>query len=399
MRAQSTGFILGAVAAAAAIGGAAWWYSPAGAPYRYPRASLVELKSVVDHNPKDRLAWKEMGLRLARQGDGALAEPLLREALALNQTDPEVATALGEILLAGRQDEEAFQILKLAVGHSPDYPLARLALGRLYRRRGSYHHAAEQFEQVAPRGKEFPDAWYQLAVCYLQMQEVARARDAIQNALKEAPEEPSYLALDAAVHAAVGEIDPALTSLQKAAAVAPKDLRIQANYASLLLAHQRGEEDLKEAEAAIGRLQEARPNYPILPYLRGRLAVYRQKWPDAVQELEKARQITPEQDEVYYALSQAYRRTGAASKAESTLAYYRRRQELRRQADNLRISLSVTKDPAPVYARLADLQLQLGDRVGAIGSLRQALELKPEQPALKNRLTALQKGGPGPALP
>jgi tetratricopeptide (TPR) repeat protein len=353
------------------------WLSPWAAPLRYRRMSLVALNRIVEREPDNRLAWRELGLRLAHDGDGALSEPALRRALALDATDAEVATGLGEILLSRGEYPEAFQVLKTAVEHRPDYPLARMALGRLYRRRGSYHHAAEQFEVVARRHRDYPDAWRELAVCYLQMQQVARASDAIGRALAQNPKEPEYLEVRAATEAAVGRVDTALASLQRAGELAPRSAIIQARLASMLLAHHRGDADLALATQAADRLEGIDPTYPLLPYLRGQLAVFQHDWGAAVHHLEQAREATPDQPEVYYALSQAYRRVGRRREAEQMLARYRRQQDLQRRIDAVRIKLTMEQDQIPLYCQLSELQFQAGDLRGAKESLANALQLDP----------------------
>ncbi|HEU4753581.1 MAG TPA: tetratricopeptide repeat protein [Armatimonadota bacterium] len=387
------------VTGVALLAGFGWWLSPAGVRYRYAHSDLVTLRRIAAREPRNQRAWRELGLRLARDGDGAMAEPALRQAYALDAGDAEVATGLGEILVSRGERSQAFQVLRAAVGQHPEFPPARMALGRLYRRRGAYHRAAEQFEAVATTRKDYPDAWYELAVCYLQMQQVAKASDAIGRALHESPREPSYLALQAATQAAVGQIDPAIASLSEAARLAPKDARIQASLATMLLTHQRGAQDLVLADRSITSLENARPDHPLLPYLRGRRALAAQDWSTAAEHLERARQSTPDQDEVYYALSQAYRRLGRAAESDRTLQEYRRRQAVRREMDELRIHLAVSADPVPLYEKLADLQMRLGDAAGAVGSCESALQLAPQNERIRRRLAELRGVSPAEKVP
>src|SRR5687768_1603283 len=162
--------LLAVVGAIILVGLAVWWLGPWSAPLRYRRTNLVSLRRHLDRNPKDFAAWKELGIRLARDGD-ALAEKPLREAFALKPSDPEVATGLGELLLSEKRYPESFQVLKAAVEHNPRFTLARMALGRVYIRQASYHHATRQFEEVTKLDPGFTEAWYELALCYLQMQQ------------------------------------------------------------------------------------------------------------------------------------------------------------------------------------------------------------------------------------
>ncbi len=384
------GRALAAVVLAGGMVTALGWNSPVGRGLRYRMTSLVSLGEITARDPRDRLAWRELGLRLARDGDGTLAEPALRSALALDNSDPEVATALGEILTARGDRNEALQVLRGAISHQSDYPLARMALGRLYRHRGAYHLAAEQFRAVAAGHRDFPDASYELAVCYLQMQQVQNARSAIDHALLQSPRQPEYLALRGAVLAAVGQVDDAIACLRSAAGNAPGDVRIQANLASLLLAHERGPADLALAEQTCRDIERLDPHYRLLPYLHGRLAMARQDWGAAARFLQEAAATTPGQDEIHYALSQVYRRLGRSDEAERETRIYRERQETMRRIDELRIALTTSRHPADLYERLADLQLKADDPGAAAVSLEQSLQGHPDRPDLRKRLAAVR---------
>ncbi|MCS6777220.1 MAG: tetratricopeptide repeat protein [Chloroherpetonaceae bacterium] len=372
--------------------GAVWWFGPWSKAWRYQRMDLVTLRRKADADPKDFEAWREIGLRLARHGDKLAALPLT-QAFALRPSDPYVATALGEVLLASDRIPEAFQVLKAAVAHNPNFPLARMALGRLYQRRSSYLHASEQFEALVAVDRNFPEAWFQLAVCYLQMQQSAKAKAAIEEALRQRPEDPSFLALKGSVDVAVGEVQNGIAATQRAAELAPRNLRIQVNFANMLLAHHRNPEDLQRAAAAIARVEQLDPQYPLLPYMRGELERLRGNWAAAARHLEQAVRATPNQNEVYFALSRTYRRLNRVREADRLLEIYRRRQDLERRIDEIRIALGGRPDDASLYVKLSELQLQLNDRYGAEDSLKTALQIRPGDSALQRRLRQLQ----GPA--
>jgi len=380
----------GALAALAAGAALAWYYSPAGAPARYQRMSLVDLRRHLEGHPRDRVAWRTLGLRLARDGD-ALAERPLREAFALDPSDPEVATGLGELLLATGRLPEAFQVLRAAVEHNPDFVLARMALGRLYRRKGSYLHAVEQYEHAAKVDPRNGDAWHELAMCYLQMQQSQKAQEAMRRALEIEPRHPHYLSLKASVDAATGQVDSGIEAARKAASIAPTDLKIQVNLANILLAHQRGPEDLRAAEEAIGQVEALAPDYPLKSYLRGELERLRGNWQVAARYLEQAVRDAPEQNEVYFSLFQTYRRLNRRAEASRMEAIFRRRQELQRQIDNVRIALGADSDNVALYARLIELQLRAGDERAALGSLQAAAQIDPAAPQIQKYLRRLPK--------
>lgn len=331
-----------------------------------------------------------MGLRLAADGDGRLAGPPLRTAFDLNRTDPAVGTALGEILTEAGRLRDAFQVLAVTVEQHPRFAPGRMALGRLHRRRGSYHLAAREFEAVTALRNDYPDAWHELAICYLQMQQVDKAGKAIDLALAAAPDEPEYLMVRAAVSTAVGDRSAAAAAMARAAAAQPRSASLRARYATMLLDQYEDENDLRKAEQLLAELRELDPEHLLLPYLQGQLALHKGRWAEAVMHLEKAASTSPGQDEVYYALSQAYRRTGRAKEADLMLSRYRSRQSLRRRIDELRIRLAVETEHIPLYLQLADLQQQQGDRAAAAATLETALQRDPDSREINRRLTALR---------
>jgi tetratricopeptide (TPR) repeat protein len=392
-----------ALLAAAAIilaGGAfaGWWFGPWNEEARYRRESLLSLHQSAEANPNDARAWRWYAIRVADTGDPIMAEPALRRAFELNPADAAVGTGLGELLLATNRVDEAFQVLKATVNHKPGFALAHMALGRLYKRQGSDLHAAEEFTAAVKADKSLSDGWYELATCNLQMQKGADARAAIAEAIKLAPEEAHYLALKSSIDAVVGATDEGIATAKKAAELAPKSARVQLNYANILLAHFRNDEDLNEAERVIDRLEKVDPTLRIIPYEKGELARRRKNWPAAELYLKQAARATPYLDEVFFSLNYVYQRLGKKNEAEAALKYYRRRQYLRQEINA--VGLTITRTPTDMknQRRLAELKLEAGDREGAVSTLRKALLINSEAIDIRKRLEQLT-GRPEPAAP
>jgi tetratricopeptide (TPR) repeat protein len=386
---RRVGRVLVVLLACAALGSAVWWYGPGNSANRYSRMSLLDLNHTLNRDPHDRAAARMLALRLARSGDAELAEPALRNSLLLSPNDPEVTTGLGELLMAKGSYPEAFQLLKSAAERFPHYGLGRSALGRLYMKKGSYLHASTEFEAVVEQDKSADDAWYQLAVCYLEMQQSAKAQAAIDAALHLQSNEPHYLALKGSVDVAVGNAGAGIDETKRASELAPQDVRINSTLVNLLLAQHRNDADLDLAEKSIGKLEQMNPDYPLLPYQRGELERLRQHWEPAAHYLERALQTTPQQDEVYFSLSQVYRRLNRIPDAERLMKLYTRRQDIHRKMDAVRIDLGAHTENAMLYAKLADLQMQMGDRPAAISSVKSGLVIDPKNALLQRWLRIL----------
>ena len=352
--------------------------------------SMVSLRQTLDAHPTDALGWRILGLRLAHDGDAAMAEPVLIQAYALNPKDVEVATGLAEILVAENHYTEAFELLKRAVGVNPRSVVAQMALGRLYRKKGSYLHASEAFNAVVQTDPNVPDAWYELANCYLETQRTAQAQEAIAQAIRLVPSNANFLALKGSIEVALGHIDSGIATTQQAVQLAPTNLKALSGYLNILLINHRSNEDLDKAEQTIGIIEQISPDNPLLPFEHGELERLRGHWAQAARFLERGTQTAPEHQQTYYSLGQVYRRLGKSKEAAQVLAIYSRQQDLQRQIDDIRATLGSQPNNTDLYSRLADLQTQQGDLVGAADSLRSALNINPDQAALKTRLAQLQ---------
>lgn len=381
-------YVLGLLALAAA-GLAVWWYGPWNEDHRYQSMSLLALRQTADANPNNKKAWHRLAVRLADTGNADLAEPVLRKAYELDPSDPEVGTGLGELLMSTGRVPEAFQVLTGTVQNHPVFPLARMALGRLYRRKGSYLHAAEQFQAAIAADKKISDAWYELAICNLQMQKGADARNAIAEAIRLAPNEAHYLALKSSIDAVVGATDEGIATAKRAAELDPKSPKVQINYINILLAHYRGSDDLNEAEKTIKHLEEIDPKLRILPFQKGELERRRQNWAAAEQLLVQAIQAAPDLDEAYFSLSQVCRRLGKTKEADKIEKYYRRRQYLRQEINAVGLTLGANPKDVKSYIRLSDLNLEAGDRQAAESALRNVLMIDPTSTEARQKLQKL----------
>lgn len=380
-----------------ALAGLGWWLSPLSARFRIRHMGYLQLHWYTLSHPKDGYAWRELGLRLAHDGDAQLAEPALIQATLLNPNDPEPPTALAEIYLSKQRYQAAFDLLKSVTSRFPHYELAHLDLGRLYSRKASYLHAADEFRaalQVDPRDSL---AWRELGICYLQMQQSANAEQAVQRALQLDPKNPDYLALASSVDAAVGQIDRAVAEARQAAELAPTNLPIQSNLVTILLQNPRNPADLQLAARTLDYIRQHAPSAPLLPYQQGLLDMQLNQWQKAAQDLQQALQADTTYDATYYALGQVYQHLGRSKEADKLFAIYQKRQDLRRRIEALQMQLgdqashSSEGSTAKLYERLAWMQLQLQDPKAALDSLQTAHTLAPQDPSIMAHLNQVQQ--------
>ena len=327
---------------------------------------------------------------MAKDGAAGTAEPALIKAHQLNPADAEIATGLGELWLSSGRVSEAFQLLKQTAETVPSYAPPHRALGHLYMKKGSYQHALEEFSTVARLEPKADDAWYEIAVSNLQMQKAADAEKAIESALAIAPHTPPYLALQGSILVALGKVDDGLTKRMEAAKAAPGDIKIQSGLVNLLLEQHRNEADIAVAEEAIARIEQISTDYPLLPYQRGKIEMLRQHWDSADRFLKKALQTTPQQDEIYFAMSQTSLRLGNKAEADKLMSIYQNRTDVHRKIDGLRATLADNSKDITAFMKMADLYMRLGDRASAIAAIQGGLEIDPKHAMLNRWLATLQ---------
>lgn len=382
------------ILAIAVLSGWGLWFTLGNSPRHYERMGMLELSRIAENEPDNFEVWKTLGLRLAGAGDAQLSEPSLRRALELKPNDSECATALGELLMATKRTPEAFQYLKLATSNAPTYAPGRTALARLYRKKGSYHHAAEQYEAVVAQDPKDSDSWYFLSWCYWDMQQVANAQNALKKAMEIDPKNPAYLMLHSNLLNATGQREEAIRVARETVNLVPKDLKIRANLVLLLIGQYRGEEDLKEIDSHISEIEKSAPDLAILPYVKAELASLRKDWNAAIPLYNEALRRSPERDQAYLGVSKALRRVGKTKEADIALGIHTKRQDTRRKIDAIQIAIGGTPDKANLYVKLAELQVQVDDVPSAIASLETALSLDSNLNAAKAQLQVLRAKQP-----
>ncbi|MEP9358573.1 M48 family metalloprotease [Sphingomonas sp. KR3-1] len=105
----------------------------------YPEQAAAETEALIKIAPKDPYFLELEGQIMLESGDPVGAIVPLREATALSNNQPLIASTLGHALLATENKanlDEAERVLKQAVARDNDNPFAWLNLGTVYDRKG-----------------------------------------------------------------------------------------------------------------------------------------------------------------------------------------------------------------------------------------------------------------------
>jgi tetratricopeptide (TPR) repeat protein len=276
------------------------------------------------------------------------------------------------------------------VAHPKD-AAANRGLAKLYLSRGSYQHAYDTFEIVAENDSTADDARYQQAVCSMEMNQPAQAQKDIKKALAVQPNNPAYIALEGSADAAAGNTPDGIAELERAANLAPKDVTIQAALVNLLLTQHRNAADLAAAEETIARMEQLSPDYPQIPLDRAKLEMLKRNWQSAARYFEISMKITPNVDDIYMGLNQAYHELGRAAEAGKMLAEYHRRQDLRKRIQIVSMALSANPKDIDAYGNIAALEMQLGNPRSAAEAIKAGLRIDPANTRLQGMQSALEQ--------
>lgn len=115
---------------------------------------ILECLDSLDGNPKNALAWQNIGGALVQLGDGKLALDALDKALALDPSLPEARFYRALALRQSGQFDAARVTLEAVVAANPLHPRARLELARVYTDGGELQQAQSQ---ILAHAKNYPE--------------------------------------------------------------------------------------------------------------------------------------------------------------------------------------------------------------------------------------------------
>ena len=148
----------------------------------------------------------------------------------------------------------------------------------------------------------------------------------------------------------------------------------------------------QDAERQFAKALSLQPDAVAAVFGLGRAALARQDYQAAVTHFERALLLDPSAGAVHQPLGQAYRALGRTKEAETHLSYREPAAEIRPSPDPL--DVHVTVETAVGYQVRGQRALEAGDWPAAIALLQRAVELAPDDPALRHRYgTALALGG------
>ncbi len=273
------------------------------------------------------------GIAAATRGEIQQAMIEYQSALRLDPDDGEANYRLGRLLGESGDFQSARRAFQLAIKSKPGFAEAHYDLGLTFvadtRGKVDWQSAIAEFRTALQLRSDYPDALNMLGVALVNIGDTGSAIKTFQQALKLSPDGPE-------IHFNLGS---ALETAEQPAA----------------------------AETEYRAALNSKPIYPAAEVALGKLLAKDGKEAEAVQYLRSALRANPDLVSAHYVLATTLRSQGDARAAAIEFAQAKRLAD--RVGDAVRCS------------RLSNQGLELaskGDFSGAVSSLREAIELKPD---------------------
>jgi tetratricopeptide (TPR) repeat protein len=265
---------------------ASWEYAKACIAQSKPAEAKSALEKVIESDPNNQIANKELGNIYFNDGVWQKALPLLKKTYAI-KADPELSYKIGKSFVgAGTQPDSAIFFLKEAIGKPGVPPSAGLELARAYYGQGNFAAAGQQYQKCS-EGMAAID-YYKEAVSLDKSNSQAAATGAFEKAV-------SLFGADRGAEALISRNKTALGMMAR-----------------------------KAYNLALGHFQfiaEADPKGAVVPEIYFSLADAYQgidNGPQAISSLEKAIALNKKNVEAYARLADLYAKNGMPDKAKQT---------------------------------------------------------------------------------
>lgn len=295
------------------------------------------LKKLVEKEPKNYLAWFDLGFVLNRLGRTADSIHAYRQAVAAKPDIFESNLNLG-LMLARENKADAEQFLRaatklkpsdhveegqarawLSLGHllentkpdealdayskasalTPKDPEPHLSAGLLRERRKDFSGAEADYKQVLTLDPKSIDAVIGLSNLYMKSGRLAEAEPLLRQLVASRPDDAGLHLQLGRVLAAQGKKDAAIPEIEAALKLSPNDAEAQRDLADLLV--QAGKQ--AEAEKTFRALIVSRPNDAELRQQLGETLLKQRRFPEAQQEFETAIRLKPDLGAAYGSLA------------------------------------------------------------------------------------------------
>ena len=277
-------------------------------------------RKAVAADPKLFEAHLALGLLLVEKNPGE-ARSELETAASLPPNPPNPAAraqayrTLARLLQSSDPDAAKADLLE-ALKLSPETPDDTLLTAEIAIAEGDQAVAEEAYRRALKANPESGAATAGLIHLLIKTKKFDEAEPLIRSALLRDPADPALNAQYAALQGAQGKTAEAIATLEKLHQLQPGNRQIYAMLADGYL--QAGEDE--KADAAYAALLAASPNDTELLFSRGQVLIREQKYPEAIDLLQRAVKIDAKDADVWAGIAFAASKTGQSSLELDALA-------------------------------------------------------------------------------
>lgn len=373
--------------------GAVWGvlHNPVYLRWRYRHMSLPQLIRIFPTHRLDPDFLYYLGLRLEQQGNYAQADPVLRHAVSLDPDNPLYRDAWARALLGSGLVTAAFGELRQFVGTHPHLAQAHLLMGKFYVSQRAMDRASDELNQAIQINPSLGEAWSYLAIAKEALGDNSGALQAAQKATALRPSSATDRFIYALFLSSASRFQEARKQFLLATHLAPKLEGIRQAYASWLLSHANGPQDVHEALQQAQQSVQLDPHDPLAWLALGKAFFMLGDYQNALNPLLKAYQLYPYDPRAPLMLRQAFQRLHKPQEASHWQNIYLVCQKQAAACQSLYNALRVHPHSASLHRQMAQLLAQRGDVEECLRNFAEAIHLPADSPrvliAAANALT------------
>ena len=317
-----------------------------------------QFKRAATLDPQDYEANHNLGELYARSNKLAEAIPFLERAQQINPTSYDNGYDLSLAYLFAGRFQDARQLIQDLAKKKNTAELHNL-LGQVEEKDGNFVAAANEFQgaahidpsesnlfdwgselllhrtlepaiEVFRQGtKRYPDSSRMAIGLGMALYSLGKYDEAVESLLRAADLNPSdprgYPFLSAAFDSSPSQAEKVIERFRRFAELQPKNGQAVYYYAMSLWKGKRSQDpnlDLKQIETLLKKAMALEPALPAAHLQLGNLYADQRKYPEAIPEYLRARELSPHLADVHYRLAQAYVRVGEKDLAQEEFKVY-----------------------------------------------------------------------------
>jgi len=277
-------------------------------------------RKALERRPDDVEALLQLGLALSAQGKNDAALDALKQAFAADQTREDIGSRLALVYEDDDRDQQAAEVYRKLLQNPQASINVRARAGRFYARVGRMEEAAALGEQILAEDPKEAAGHFLRGEGYYQAGQYPEALAAFRDAVRR-NEQAQYLEGVGRAAEAENQLEEALRAYGRSSALRPEYVRPRVGRGRIRVKRREYTMALEELEIAA----KLAPNNAEIWFLMGESHAERAEERDAVDAYARSLRIDDEQPYVHYRLGRVFYDLDKARSAASAFAAATRR--------------------------------------------------------------------------